>query len=166
MEKNDMESMKKEMIDELKGGLEESLLEEFVEHFELWKGKMKDVNSIIEHVDSKIPIYTFNEFCQQIIVITKKSLNSGIDYEKLFLTGDEYAKLSEENSESEEDLEEAMEKVIQKKMLRNLMKVLYVNQMKDSIKHKLQEQFIYVEQELDKSLEIASEILKKYEEEI
>lgn len=163
--KKEIARMRQEAIDDLKNGIEESLLEEFVEHHELWKGKMGDVNSIIEHVAPEIPLYTFNEFCKQIIGITKESLNSGFDYDKVFLTKEEYMSLLQESSGSKKELHKAMEKELQKKVVRNLMNVLNATQIKESVKYKLQDQFVHVEQALDKSLEIATAILIKYEEE-
>jgi len=165
MNKEDIERVKRELVVNLKDGIEDSLLEEFVENYETWKGKMGSVNAVISHVDPQIPPYSFNEFCKKIIEITKNSLKSEIDYNNLFLTNDEYFKILKENVGNEEKTEKAMLLELNKKFMNNLMSILNKNQLKESVKYKLKEQFVYVEKELDQSLEIANQILKKYEEE-
>jgi len=162
MNKEDIERVKRELVVNLKDGIEDSLLEEFVENYETWKGKMGSVNAVISHVDPQIPPYSFNEFCKKIIEITKNSLKSEIDYNNLFLTNDEYFKILKENVGNEEKTEKAMLLELNKKFMNNLMSILNKNQLKESVKYKLKEQFVYVEKELDQSLEIANQILKKY----
>jgi len=164
MNENDIERIKGEMISNLKNDIEDSLLEEFVENYENWVEKMNSVNAVISHVNPEIPIYTFNEFCKKIIDITKNALESNVEFESLFLTSEEYLKIAKETVGDEEDIEKAVVHEVTKKFMINLLSVLNKSQVKESVKHKLKDQFSYVEKELDKSLDVADEILKKFGE--
>jgi anaerobic ribonucleoside-triphosphate reductase len=165
MNNEEIEAIKKEMVKNLKEGIEENMLENFVENYEDWQAKLKSVNAVISHVDPSISLYEYNEFCKKIIEITKDSLENIVDYDKLFLTSSEYFKIMQENGHDEKKMEEAMLEELNKKFMDNLMLVLNKDHLKGTVKYKLQDQFVYVEKELDKSLEIANEIIKKHNRE-
>jgi hypothetical protein len=161
MNKEKLEEIKKKMVTDLRAGIEDSLLENFVEKYEDWTMKLKSVNDVLNHTDPNIQPYDYNEFCKKIIEITKISLEEGVDYEKLFLTGSEYSKIMKENSGDEAKAEQAMLEELNKKFMDNLMLVLSKDHLKESIRYKLKDKFHLVESELDKSLELARVALKK-----
>lgn len=162
MNNEGIDEVKRQMVSELKEGIESSIQDNFVERYDEWQAKLNSVNAVISHVDSTIPLYAYNEFCKKIIEITKESLDSMVDYDKLFLTSSEYFKIMDENSGDEEKMEKVMLEELNRKFTDNLMMVINKNQLKESVKHKLKEKFSLVEEELDKSLEIAKLILKKH----
>jgi len=164
MNKDDVEEAKRQMVSKLKEGIEDSIQENFVERYDEWQTKLKSVNAVISHVDSTIPLYTYNDFCTKIIEITKDSLDSGVDYDKLFLTSSEYFKIMNEHSDDEVEMEKAMLEELNRKFTQNLMLVLNKNQLKESVKYKLKDKFSLVEEELDISLELARLILNRHEE--
>jgi L-rhamnose mutarotase len=164
MNNEDVDEVKRQMVSKLKEGIESSMQEDFVDRYDEWKAKFKSVNAVISHVDSTVPLYTYNEFCKKVIEITKESLNKIVDYEKLFLTSSEYLKIMNENSDDEEKMEKVMLEELNRKFIDNLIMVLSENQLKESVRYKLKEKFFIIEEELEKSLGIAKSILKKHEE--
>lgn len=165
MNNKEIEEIKKVMISNLKNGIEENMLENFVENFDEWKMKLNSVNALVNHVDPSISPYSYNDFCKGIIEITKNSFEKVVEYDKLFLTSSEYFKIMQENSLDEDKMEKAMLEELNKKFMNNLMLVLNKEHLKESVRFKLKDQFSLVEKELDLSLEIAKEILRKHEEE-
>lgn len=163
MNKKEIEEVKKQMVANLKESIENSLLENFVEKYEDWQEKMKSVNNVISHVDSQIPLYAYDEFCKKIIEITKNCLETVVDYDKLFLTSSEYLKIVNENAHDERKMEQALLDKLNKKYTDNLMLILTKDHLKESVRYKLKEKFSYVEDELEKSLQIAREILKDHD---
>jgi len=164
MDKKEIDAKKKEMVDQLRKDIEESILENFVERYEEWQDKLRSVNAVILHVDPTISPYEYNEFCKKIIEITKNSLDKVVDYDKLFLTSSEYFRLLLESDHDADKMEKAMAVELHRKFMDNLMLVLNKEHLKESVRHKLKENFSLVEEELDKSLVIAQSIIKKHEE--
>lgn len=164
MNNEDIEEAKRQMVSKLREGIEDSIQENFVERYDEWQAKLNSVNAVITHVDPAIPPYTYNEFCTKIIEITKESLDSGVDYDKLFLTSSEYFKIMNEHSDDEAKMEKVMLEELNRKFTENLMLVLNKNQLKESVKHKLKDKFSLIEEELDISLELARLLLNRFEE--
>ena len=164
MNNEEIEEAKRQMVSKLREGIEDSVRENFVERYKEWQAKLNSVNAVITHVDPTIPPYTYNEFCTKIIEITKESLDSGVDYDKLFLTSSEYFKIMNEHSDDEAKMEKVMLEELNRKFTENLMLVLNKNQLKESVKYKLKDKFSLIEEELDISLELARLLLNKYEE--
>ena len=165
MNKDEIDLIKKRIVSDLKNRTETLLLENFVENYDGWQEKMKNVNSIINAVDPSIVCYTYDEFCKIIIEITKDSLKNFSNYDNLFLTESEFKKIKEDCGGNENEMDKTMLEVLNKKFMNNFMILLHKSHIKDSAKHKLQEQFtLDIEETLDRSLEIAESILKDYNE--
>jgi hypothetical protein len=163
MNNGKIEEAKRQMVSKLKEGIEDSIQENFVERYDEWQTKLNSVNAVISCVDPTVSPYTYNEFCTKIIEITKDSLDSGVDYDNLFLTSSEYFKIMNEHSEDEVNMEKAMLEELNHKFTQNLMLVLNKNQLKETVKYKLKDKFSFVEEELDLSMEIAKCILNQHE---
>lgn len=164
MDNESIEEAKRQLIFNIRETIEEYVKENFVECYKDWQAKLSSVNAVIAHVDPDILPYTYNEFCTKIIEITKNSLNSEVDYNKLFLTSSEYFKIMNEYSGNETKIEKAIFEKLNHKFIKNLMLVLNKNQLKESIKHKLKDKFIFIEKDLDISLELSRLLLNKLEE--
>ena len=161
MHSKEIEETRKKIIDKLKKGIKKDILEDFVENHKRWKQKMESINSVISHVDESISHYTYDEFCKKIVEITEKCLNEGVNYEKIFISEHEYARIKTQHPDNQKAMEEKILKELHEKFFNNFMMVLNAEHLKESVKHKIGEKFSLVEEELDKSLELAKSIYKK-----
>ena len=160
MQKESVEEQKQGLINLVKGEIGDYITKDFVENYDLWKSKLASVNHAIAYVDDTIAPYEYNEFCKKIIDITTNSLNNAIDYEKLFLTREEYIKISEINSGDKENFDRDLIKATQRKYMDHLSNVLSKEQLKESVRHKLGDKFYLIEQMLDMSMDIANNMMK------
>lgn len=160
MNNDEIKFAKKQIVENLKEGLGAPILDNFVENYNAWNDRMKSVNDIIAFVDSSIPLYKYDEFCKNIIEITKKSLDKVIDYEKLFLTEEEVVKIRNKYKDDERAAEQVMMDELNKKFMNNLIFVLGREHLKESVRAKLKTQFDDIENELDESFDIALSLFK------
>jgi hypothetical protein len=163
MDEKEIKEIKEQMIFDLKKSIEDSSSEEFVENYETWQKKMKYINIMISNVDSTIPQYEYNEFCKKIIDFTNDCLNNIIDYNKLFLTKNEYLKIIKENYNNREKAEQAILEEINKKYMNNCMLIINSYQMKEAVRYKLKDKFTFVEADFEKATEIAKSKIDNFE---
>jgi len=164
MNKDVNETKKSEIIYNLKESIENTLLKNFVDEYEMWNLNMQFVNSMISHLDSEISIYTYNDFCKKIMEITKNSLDKMVDYDKLFLTNEEYSKIVSENKDGD-IAKQILTEELNKKYNENLSLVLSKGQIKESIQHKLKDKYTSdIDKKLNGSIDIANIMLEKFKE--
>lgn len=164
MSKDVNEEKKAEIIYNLKESIENTLFKNFVDEYEMWNLNMQFVNSMINHVDPEIPVYTYNDFCKKIIEITKNSLNKIVDYDKLFLTNEEYSKIVSENKDGN-IAKQILTEELNKKYNENLSLVLSKTQIKESIQYKLKDKYTSdIDNKLNGSISIANMMLEKFKE--
>lgn len=153
MNEKDYDIFKNQAIEELKKGIKESLLKEFVENYDYSHGQMILINKIIEHVDAEIALYDYNDYCKNVIQITEDLLENKIEYDKLFISKEEYSEIAQKNKGDESKIGEELERQLEKKLNDNLKFELGTGTFKELVRHKVKDKFSLAEAGINKGIE-------------
>jgi hypothetical protein len=164
MNEEEKKEAKSRVVASLKEDVKETINDDFVERYEFWKEKMNSVNNLLNSAFPGNEVYsTFDEFCKIIIDITSRFLDSDkMDYEKLFITKEEYDDSYKESKGDSDILKNLLSAKVKQKFHNNFMINLNSEHFKESVKHKLKEEdYELIKEELDLSLKIAYELFTK-----
>lgn len=140
-----VDRLKNEMIEDLKSDVLNFLTEDFVEKSDTWKHKMTLINLMLHLANPQISKYSYDEFCKKTLDVTKVVLENTIDYEKLFLTPDEYSEISKKSEENKNDIQDRIIERMDEKFFKNLMLVVDKENLKGLVSYKLGDDFKKIE---------------------